>query len=148
MTPGMVRCFKIGSSQAACSRKTRSTTKVCVIPRSREVGQSYFTSIWTTLVALWCAFSIVYREAPQLVRFCSRHKMPWHALKEWKIPWKSHAGVLECPFSVAAGAGEWAWHMHTHLFGCLLLQVCFTSPFDRCNRHYNLVIGLLLQSSI
>ncbi|BDA47946.1 UDP-N-acetylglucosamine transferase subunit ALG14 homolog [Coccomyxa sp. Obi] len=40
---------------------------VCIIPRSREVGQSYLTSIWTTLVALWVAFSIVYREAPQLV---------------------------------------------------------------------------------
>ncbi|KAK9907372.1 hypothetical protein WJX75_002431 [Coccomyxa subellipsoidea] len=41
--------------------------KVCMIPRSREVGQSYLTSIWTTLVALWVAFSIVYRESPQLL---------------------------------------------------------------------------------
>ena len=41
--------------------------KICIIPRSREVGQSYLTSIWTTLVALWVAFSILYREAPQLV---------------------------------------------------------------------------------
>ena len=38
-----------------------------VIPRSREVGQSYVTSVWTTLVALWTAFAIVYRERPQLV---------------------------------------------------------------------------------
>jgi beta-1,4-N-acetylglucosaminyltransferase len=40
---------------------------VRIIPRSREVGQSYLTSIWTTLVALWMAFVIVYQERPQLV---------------------------------------------------------------------------------
>ena len=40
-----------------------------VIPRSREVGQSYSTSVWTTLVALWTAFAIVFRERPQLVGF-------------------------------------------------------------------------------
>lgn len=38
------------------------------IPRSREVGQSYLTSIWTTLLAVWAALAIIYREAPQLVR--------------------------------------------------------------------------------
>ena len=46
-----------------------SNARVLVIPRSREVGQSYLTSIWTTLVALWTAFAIVYRECPQLVGF-------------------------------------------------------------------------------
>ena len=38
------------------------------IPRSREVGQSYLTSIWTTLISVWAALAIVYMEAPQLVR--------------------------------------------------------------------------------
>lgn len=42
--------------------------RIVAIPRSREVGQSYLTSIWTTLVAAWAALVIVYREAPQLVR--------------------------------------------------------------------------------
>lgn len=62
--------------------------KVCMIPRSREVGQSYLTSIWTTLVALWVAFSIVYRETPQLVCFlgtshhvpCERNPVLFHLL--------------------------------------------------------------------
>ena len=37
------------------------------IPRSREVGQSYFTSVWTTFVALCAAFSIVFSHRPELV---------------------------------------------------------------------------------
>ena len=40
---------------------------VCKIPRSREVGQSYLTSVWTTLVALCAAFSIVFSQQPELV---------------------------------------------------------------------------------
>lgn len=38
------------------------------IPRSREVGQSYLTSIWTTLVALGAAVALVFRIRPDLVR--------------------------------------------------------------------------------
>ncbi|KAK9791371.1 hypothetical protein WJX73_002186 [Symbiochloris irregularis] len=37
------------------------------IPRSREVGQSYITSVWTTLVALYAAFALVWTLRPQLV---------------------------------------------------------------------------------
>lgn len=44
--------------------------KVIKIPRSREVGQSYITSVATTLIALAAAFRIVLREDPDLV--CSR----------------------------------------------------------------------------
>ena len=42
------------------------------IPRSREVGQSYLTSIWTTLISVWAALAIVYMEAPQLVRISTK----------------------------------------------------------------------------
>ncbi|CAL8463071.1 g2605 [Coccomyxa elongata] len=55
------------SGEQFTGMKTDGRTNVCIIPRSREVGQSYLTSVWTTLVALWVAFSIVYREVPQLV---------------------------------------------------------------------------------
>jgi len=37
------------------------------IPRSREVGQSFTSSIFTTLVALVAAFSLVARQRPDLV---------------------------------------------------------------------------------
>ena len=37
------------------------------IPRSREVGQSYFTSIFTTLHAFLYAFNIVWKVQPDLV---------------------------------------------------------------------------------
>ncbi|GLC45279.1 hypothetical protein PLESTB_000717300 [Pleodorina starrii] len=37
------------------------------IPRSREVGQSYITSVATTLYSLVFAFGLVLREAPELV---------------------------------------------------------------------------------
>jgi hypothetical protein len=39
-----------------------------VIPRSREVGQSYLTSVFTTLYSLLAAFWMVSRHRPQLVR--------------------------------------------------------------------------------
>ncbi|KAK9821074.1 hypothetical protein WJX74_009066 [Apatococcus lobatus] len=37
------------------------------IPRSREVGQSYISSIWTTLVAIWAAMYAVFTFNPDLV---------------------------------------------------------------------------------
>jgi beta-1,4-N-acetylglucosaminyltransferase len=40
-----------------------------VIPRSREVGQSYFTSLFTTAFALLHAVAIVLRASPELVLF-------------------------------------------------------------------------------
>lgn len=40
---------------------------VCTIPRSREVGQSYITSVWTTLVSLAAAVAMVYQEKPALL---------------------------------------------------------------------------------
>lgn len=40
---------------------------VRVLPRSREVGQSYITSIWTTLMACFAAMMLVWQVAPDLV---------------------------------------------------------------------------------
>ncbi len=37
------------------------------IPRSRKVGQSYFTSIFTTLFALWFAFLLVFKHRPDII---------------------------------------------------------------------------------
>lgn len=37
------------------------------IPRSREVGQSFATSVGTTLYSLWFALKVVYVEKPDLV---------------------------------------------------------------------------------
>lgn len=41
--------------------------KTFVIFRSREVCQSYFTSVWTTIVAILNSFSIMWRENPDLI---------------------------------------------------------------------------------
>ncbi|CAI5449616.1 unnamed protein product [Caenorhabditis angaria] len=37
------------------------------IPRSREVGQSYISSIFSTIYATYFAFEVVYRNRPDLV---------------------------------------------------------------------------------
>lgn len=37
------------------------------LPRSREVGQSYLTSVWSTFWASWAAVGLVWEEAPGLV---------------------------------------------------------------------------------
>ena len=42
--------------------------RIIRLPRSREVGQSYLTSIWTTIVAFFAALSIIRRQRPDLVR--------------------------------------------------------------------------------
>lgn len=46
-----------------------SPFSVLNIPRARQVGQSYFTSIFTTLNALKKCISLVWNENPDLVRF-------------------------------------------------------------------------------
>lgn len=38
-----------------------------IIPRSREVGQSYVSAVWTTLRALWASLALVWIEKPDLV---------------------------------------------------------------------------------
>lgn len=45
----------------------RHTPAVHNIPRAREVGQSYWTSLWTTLVAQVHAIRLVYRLRPRLL---------------------------------------------------------------------------------
>lgn len=55
----------------AVLQETPSDVSVEVVPRSREVGQSYVTSVFTTLYALLFAARMVLRHRPQLVRICS-----------------------------------------------------------------------------
>lgn len=45
----------------------RRTARCRRIPRAREVGQSYQSSIWTTLKALAACFSFMYTEAPDVI---------------------------------------------------------------------------------
>lgn len=56
-----------GLAQQFEQRHFQRHAETYVIPRAREVGQSYFTSIFTTLKATLAALSIVYRERPQVV---------------------------------------------------------------------------------
>ena len=59
--------------QAQYSSKTTETTNnkksLCLhnIPRSREVGQSYWSSIFTTLGAMMYCIQLVWKEQPQLL---------------------------------------------------------------------------------
>lgn len=49
------------------SRKRSGNYKILTIPRSREVRQSYVSSVWTTLVSLYRSVPIVYCIRPQVV---------------------------------------------------------------------------------
>ncbi|CAI5729781.1 unnamed protein product [Hyaloperonospora brassicae] len=44
-----------------------ATDAFVVIPRSREVGQSWSSSVWTTLLSLYSCLRLVYNRHPQLV---------------------------------------------------------------------------------
>ncbi|GKY91974.1 hypothetical protein MPSEU_000169000 [Mayamaea pseudoterrestris] len=48
-------------------KTTASSISVYDVPRAREVGQSYLTSVWTTLHAQLCAFQLVHRIQPRLI---------------------------------------------------------------------------------
>ena len=68
---------------------------VYVIPRSREVGQSYFTSIWTTSVAIMSAFTIVSRSQPDVVSdiaLLKYHTRSWH--------WQERLAYRNRPYDV------------------------------------------------
>lgn len=56
-----------GEAPSALGPPSSQDYEVCVIPRSREVFQSYFTSVLTTLYSLGVAARLVWREKPQLV---------------------------------------------------------------------------------
>lgn len=55
-------------NKAAKAAAASTQVSVEVIPRSREVGQSYVTSVFTTLYSLLWAFWMVTRHRPQMVR--------------------------------------------------------------------------------
>lgn len=59
----------ISEDKAIAHEKARQNENFSVerIPRSREVGQSYFSSIGSTLNATWFAVKLVYRVRPDLV---------------------------------------------------------------------------------
>ena len=61
-----------------CQEHKGKVWSVRSLPRSREVGQSYLTSMWTTLKATCAALSIVWQESPQLVRICCYCDTEWY----------------------------------------------------------------------
>jgi len=65
---------KMRSPQSALMNTRKSTISshqvpyaIAVIPRSREVGQSFTSSVWTTLRALWHAVFPVFSFLPDLL---------------------------------------------------------------------------------
>lgn len=56
-----------GFEQRLAAEGSQSHVVMEYIPRSREVGQRYVTSVWTTLVALWSGVSIVMRHMPDVL---------------------------------------------------------------------------------
>eukprot|EP01114_Cavostelium_apophysatum_P022358 TRINITY_DN8062_c0_g1_i1.p1 TRINITY_DN8062_c0_g1~~TRINITY_DN8062_c0_g1_i1.p1 ORF type:complete len:401 (-),score=60.72 TRINITY_DN8062_c0_g1_i1:44-1246(-) len=51
----------------AFEKKLGKEANIQIIPRSREVGQSYFTSVFTTLKALLSSFVVVAKAKPDLI---------------------------------------------------------------------------------
>ena len=59
--------FEAAAAARLGSEPRASEYEVCVIRRSREVGQSYGSSVLTTLLALRDASALVWRRRPQLL---------------------------------------------------------------------------------
>ena len=52
------------------------TFSIVDIPRARQVGQPYWSSIGTTLIAFRFCLSLLWRESPDLVRQTTRSSLP------------------------------------------------------------------------
>jgi len=61
----------IAHKQRLSTNNTNTITSddysISKIPRSRNVGQSYFNSIWTTLIALFFCLKLLYKERPDVI---------------------------------------------------------------------------------
>ncbi|PRW20336.1 UDP-N-acetylglucosamine transferase subunit ALG14-like protein [Chlorella sorokiniana] len=55
------------AAAAAAAAQQQEQYSVVVIPRSREVGQSFLSSVPTTLRALWAAVAVVLEQRPDVV---------------------------------------------------------------------------------
>ena len=74
----VVRCYVVAETDTLSEDKALAFERMlgsgvgrgCVVERvsrSREVGQRYITSVWTTLVALWSALGIVMKHTPRVL---------------------------------------------------------------------------------
>ncbi|GMH37084.1 hypothetical protein BSKO_04957 [Bryopsis sp. KO-2023] len=70
------RCYVVANTDALGATKAMDLERdkgnlecstIAKIPRSREVGQSFVTSTWTTLASLAHCATLVWREKPKLV---------------------------------------------------------------------------------
>ena len=83
--------------QAVDLRAAPAAAVVDVIPRSREVGQSYLTSVLTTLRALAAAFGVVWRRRPELVSCQNHNRYPTTVTLSISPPARrSCDGALQC----------------------------------------------------
>lgn len=76
----VVRCYVVAETDRLSGDKARAfeqdlssdstgmgTFVIECVSRSREVGQRYITSVWTTILALWSACGIVMRHSPKVL---------------------------------------------------------------------------------
>lgn len=100
------------------------------IPRSREVGQSFFTSTGTTLVSLVHSVLVVWRNKPGLVRMqYFEFSLLIEGLQKDPIRGFGNLEVLRDFFDLA-DSGEWTRNMYTSLFSSGSLQVRHTTIID------------------
>ncbi|XP_062612293.1 UDP-N-acetylglucosamine transferase subunit ALG14 homolog [Saccostrea cucullata] len=53
--------------QRTSTEKNKSEYSIVLIPRSREVAQSWTSSVLSTLIALWKSFPVVFKSNPDLI---------------------------------------------------------------------------------
>eukprot|EP01097_Dermamoeba_algensis_P006516 TRINITY_DN4080_c0_g1_i1.p1 TRINITY_DN4080_c0_g1~~TRINITY_DN4080_c0_g1_i1.p1 ORF type:complete len:156 (-),score=11.96 TRINITY_DN4080_c0_g1_i1:41-508(-) len=69
------RCYVVADTDTTSKSKVSlvesdDEKEIIEIPRSRHVGQSYFTSIFTTLYSIFAAILIVFKQKPDII-FCN-----------------------------------------------------------------------------
>lgn len=81
------------------------------IYRSREVGQSYFTSVWTTLVAIIHALWLMLKLRPQVVFLLSVNLLIYMRT----------SFALESVVCFVADSLQWPRYLYSAMRNCILI---------------------------
>ena len=90
------------------------------IYRSREVGQSYFTSVWTTLIATLHALWLMIKIRPQVVFILSINLQNYMTTFPFREP------IVVCvffdQFCFVADSMQWPWYLYPIMLNCIHIQ--------------------------
>jgi hypothetical protein len=106
--------------------KVEETAQFMQIYRSREVGQSYLTSVWTTLIATAHALWMMFKIRPQVVFSFTSFILPYMYVLGTTyiyIDYESNYYIIFCNLlCITSDSLQWAGDLCSTMCNCILFQ--------------------------